>query len=142
MKRMLCLLAIAGLVVVGCAKSKPADVARSYVSHLVAKHKGFKLDTSKLKYKVVEQGKDSATVEVSGKVTVKAEIPLVKRGDQWVVAGPEMMAGMGATHGAMKMSHPPAKEHTAMKAAHPGEAEHRAAAGHEKKAHHEGGARE
>lgn len=87
MRRFLCVLMALGLVVsFGCAKKEPPDAAKAYVEEQIAKHKGFQLDTSKLKYQVVEQTADSAKVSVTGTIEVKSVLPLVKKGNEWVVA--------------------------------------------------------
>jgi len=74
------------LVSFGCAKKEPPEAAKAYVEEQIAKHKGFQLDTSKLKYEVVEQTADSAKVSVSGPIEMKTVLPMVKKGNEWVVA--------------------------------------------------------
>ncbi|ROQ91158.1 hypothetical protein [Desulfosoma caldarium] len=87
MRRFLFVLMALGFVVsFGCAKKEPPDVAKAYVNEQIAKHKGFQLDTSKLKYQVVEQTEDSAKVSVTGTIKVKSVLSLVKKGNEWVVA--------------------------------------------------------
>lgn len=86
MRRLLCVFMALGLVVsFGCAKKEPPDAAKAYVQEQLAKHKGFQLDGSKLKYEVVEQTADSAKVSVTGTIDVKTVLPLVKKGNAWVV---------------------------------------------------------
>jgi len=87
MRRFLCIFVAFGLIVsFGCAKKEPQDAAKAYVDQQIAKHKGFQLDTSKLKYQVVEQTADAAKVSVTGTIEVKSVIPLVKKGNEWVLA--------------------------------------------------------
>lgn len=87
MRRFICVFMALGLIVsFGCAKKEPPDAAKAYVEEQIAKHKGFQLDTSKLKYEVVEQTADSAKVSVTGTIEVKSVLPLVKKGNDWVVA--------------------------------------------------------
>lgn len=90
MRRFLCIFMVLGLIVsFGCAKKEPQDAAKAYVDQQIAKHKGFQLDTSKLKYQVVEQTADAAKVSVTGTIEVKSVIPLVKKGNEWVLAEKE-----------------------------------------------------
>ncbi len=90
MRRFLCIFVALGLIVsFGCAKKEPQDAAKAYVDQQIAKHKGFQLDTSKLKYQVVEQTADAAKVSVTGTIEVKSVIPLVKKGNEWVLAEKE-----------------------------------------------------
>jgi hypothetical protein len=91
MKRITCLLLVLGLtVVLGCAEEKPEAAAKKIFEAQVgvAGHEGLDLDTSGLVYNITEQGDNSATVEVSGNMAVKASIPLVKEKGQWVLAMP------------------------------------------------------
>jgi len=86
MKRIICLSLLLGLVVMfGCAQEKPEAAARKIFEQQVAGHQGLELDTSGLAYHVVEQGEDNVLVEVSGNMAVKAALPLVKKGGQWVL---------------------------------------------------------
>lgn len=90
MKRIVCLFAVLGLtVLVGCQQAKPVDAAKNIMKQQIAGHKGFDFDTSKLKYKVIEQEGDTAKVAVTGAVEVKAELSLKKEGGKWVLAGKE-----------------------------------------------------
>ncbi len=87
MRRLLCVFMALGLMVsFGCAKKEPPDAAKAYVQEQIAKHKGFQMDTSKLKYQVVEQKADTAKVSVTGTIEVNTVLPLVKKGNEWVVA--------------------------------------------------------
>ncbi len=101
MKRILCVILVLGLVVMfGCAQEKPEAAARKIFEQQVAGHQGLELDTSGLVYHVVEQGEDNVLVEVSGNMAVKASLPLVKKGGQWVLAMPadEAPKKEAATH--------------------------------------------
>ena len=90
MKKVICLLVGVGLLLTfGCAEQKPEEAARKIVDEQVAvHHKGFELDTSQVVYKVVAQDDQSALVEVSGNIAVKAAIPLTKKGGEWVLLIP------------------------------------------------------
>ncbi len=105
MKKGFCLvLLVTGLLMNGCAESKPEDAARKIVDEKVAvHHEGFDLDTSRVVYTVLEQDEETARVEVSGDIAVKAVIPLAKKGGTWVLDAPH--AGKAA-----KGAHPPAKK--------------------------------
>ena len=93
MKKILCLLGVVALTWIGgCAKQTPEDAAKSYVRQMVEKHKGIELNTSKLKYQVVKQDNDTAVVEVSGPVEVKAAMSMVKQGNKWVLVEKEEAA--------------------------------------------------
>lgn len=143
MKKILCLLAsVALLGIIGCAKKAPEDAAKRYVKEMIAKHQGFDMDTSKLNYKVVEETKDSAKIEISGAIEVKAEMALVKRGGEWILepAGktaekvpapaPAVAAAKVAHEPAPKLAHEPAPTATP-EPAHKTAAEPAAKAAHE-----------
>jgi hypothetical protein len=90
MKRIICLVLLLGLVVMfGCAQEKPEAAAKKIFEQQVAGHEGLELDTSGLVYTIADRGDDTAVVEVSGKIVVKAAIPLEKKGGQWVLAVPD-----------------------------------------------------
>ncbi len=90
MKKVIALVAAVGLLLVfGCADQKPEEAARQIVDQQVAvHHEGFEMDTSRVVYKVVEQDDDTAMVEVSGDIAVKAVIPLTKKGGEWALNVP------------------------------------------------------
>lgn len=90
MKKAICVVAAAVLLLVfGCSEQKPEEAARKIVDQQVAvHHEGIELDTSKVAYKVVEQDDQTAMVEVSGNIAVKAVIPLTKKGGEWVLPVP------------------------------------------------------
>jgi hypothetical protein len=124
MKRFLCVLMAVGLVAAaGCAKKGPEEAAKSFLEkQIVSKHKGIRMDASKLSYKVVEQGEDTAVVAVTGTIEVDAQIPLVKKGGSWVVGQKEAaQEKAGAAHAPAHMkaseAHAPAK-HEPAKAEH------------------------
>jgi FKBP-type peptidyl-prolyl cis-trans isomerase len=101
MKKIICLVLLLGLVVMfGCAQEKPEAAARKIFEQQVAGHQGLELDTSGLVYKIVEQGEDNVLVQISGDMAVKASLPLVKKGGQWVLAIPadEAPKKEAATH--------------------------------------------
>ena len=89
MKKILCVILVLGLAVVfGCAQDEPEAVAKKIFEQQVAGHQGLELDTSGLVYTIVDQGDDTAVVNISGNMAVKAAIPLAKKGGQWVLAIP------------------------------------------------------
>lgn len=89
MKRLMCLILVIALAaMVGCAQEQPEEAAKKIFEQQVAGHEGLELDTSGLAYIIVAQEDETALVEVSGNMAVKAEIPLVKKGGQWVMAIP------------------------------------------------------
>lgn len=86
MRKITCLILVLGMAVMfGCAQEEPEAVARKIFEQQVAGHEGLELDTSGLVYTVVEQGEDNLLVEISGDMAVKAALPLVKKGGQWVL---------------------------------------------------------
>jgi hypothetical protein len=86
MKKIICLILVLGVAVMfGCAQEKPEAAAKKIFEQQVAGHEGIELDTSGLVYTLVEQGDNSALVEVSGNMAVKAAIPLVEKKGQWVL---------------------------------------------------------
>jgi hypothetical protein len=89
MKRLMCLILVLGLAgMFGCAQEQPEAAAKKVFEQQVAVHEGLELDTSGLAYTLVEQEGDTALVEVSGNMAVKAEILLVKKGGQWAMDVP------------------------------------------------------
>ncbi|SHF62634.1 hypothetical protein SAMN02745206_02366 [Desulfacinum infernum DSM 9756] len=122
MKRILCVLMAVGMVTaLGCAKKGPEEAAKNFLEkQIVAKHKGITMDASKLSYKVVEQGEDTAVVAVTGTIEVDAQIPLVKKGGSWVVGQKEAAqekAGAAPAHMKASEAKAPAK-HEPAKAEH------------------------
>lgn len=89
MKKTICVMLVLGVAVLfGCAQEEPEAAARKIFEQQVAGHQGLELDTSGLVYTIVEQGEDNVLVEISGDMAVKASLPLVKEGGQWVLAVP------------------------------------------------------
>lgn len=94
MKKVLCLVIATGLLaVIGCQPNKPEDVAKAYMNQQISAQQGVDLDTSGLKYEMVEETEGTAKVLVSGDVAVQAELNLVKTGGKWTVAGNEPEVG-------------------------------------------------
>lgn len=90
MKKIICLIIVLGVAVMfGCAQEAPEAAAKKIFEQQVAGHQGLKLDTSGLVYTIADRGDDTAVVQVSGKMVVKATLPLAKKGGQWVLAVPE-----------------------------------------------------
>ena len=90
MKKIICLILVLGMaVMVGCAQEEPEAAAKKIFEQQVAGHQGLELDTSGLVYTISEQGDETAVVEISGNMAVKAAIPLEKKGTQWVLAVPK-----------------------------------------------------
>jgi ABC-type dipeptide/oligopeptide/nickel transport system permease component len=88
MKKALYLVMVMGvLVIFGCMQSKPEDAAKAYMNQQIPAHQGLDLDTSGLKYELVEETAGSAKVLVSGDIAVEAELNLVKTGGKWTLAG-------------------------------------------------------
>jgi len=80
------------LMVFGCGKDSPEDVAKDYVKKQFALDNAGKLDTSKLKYTVTEdQEGNNATVKVSGIINYEEQIHLIKENGKWIV-GKEKIA--------------------------------------------------
>ena len=99
MKKGLCILFTVSLLIIGCAEQKPEEAARRIVDQQVAiHHEGFELDTSRVIYKVIEQDGQTAMVEVSGNIAVKAVVPLAKKGGEWVLNVPGEKAGAKGAH--------------------------------------------
>ena len=86
MERLMCLILVIGLTaMLGCAQEQPEAAAKKIFEQQVAGHEGLELDTSDLVYTIVDHSEDAATVEVTGKMAVKASIPLSKKGGAWVL---------------------------------------------------------
>lgn len=86
MKKMLCgLMAIAAIMLFGCSKPSPEEVAKDYVKKQFTADYGVNLNTSTLAYKIVKEDENSATVNVSGNIYYEEDIKLVKDGKKWVL---------------------------------------------------------
>jgi hypothetical protein len=86
MKKMLCgVMVIAAIMLFGCSKPTPEEVAKDYVKKQFASDYNVKLHTSTLAYKIVKEDEDSATVNVSGNIYYEEDIQLVKDGDKWIL---------------------------------------------------------
>jgi hypothetical protein len=86
MKKMLCgVMAIAAIMLFGCSKPTPEEVAKDYVKNQFAPAYGVKLNTSTLKYEIVKEDENSATVTVSGNIYYEEDIQLVKDDDKWIL---------------------------------------------------------
>jgi len=86
MKKMLCgVMVIAAIMLFGCAKPTPEEVAKEYVKKQFSSDYGVKLHTSTLAYKIVKEDENNVTVNVSGNIFYEEDIQLVKDGDKWVL---------------------------------------------------------
>ena len=86
MKKMLCgVMVIAAIMLFGCAKPSPEEVAKEYVKKQFASDYSVKLHTSTLTYKIVKEDENNVTVNVSGNIFYEEDIQLVKDGDKWVL---------------------------------------------------------
>lgn len=70
-------------ILFGCSKPSPENVAKDYVKKVFKPEYHAKLDTSGLKYSVVEKENNQATVKVSGNIYFEKDIELVKIGGKW-----------------------------------------------------------
>lgn len=103
MQKVIWTLFVVSLLIIGCAEQKPEEAARKIVDQQVAiHHEGFELDTSRVTYKVIEQDGQTAMVEVSGNIAVKAVIPLAKKGGEWVLNVPREKAEVKPVHAPAK----------------------------------------
>lgn len=86
MKKMLCgVMAIAAIMLFGCSKPSPEEVAKNYVKNQFAPAYGVNFNTSALTYKIVKEDENSATVAVSGNIYYEEDVQLVKDGGKWVL---------------------------------------------------------
>ena len=76
---------IAAFLVSGCAKYDPQNVAEDYVEEQFQSDQPIKVNTSRLKYKIVEKTDSSAIIEVYGTIDVAGQIMLVKQGKKWEI---------------------------------------------------------
>lgn len=84
MKKVLCLaLVLAVLMVFGCGKPAPEDVAKDYIKKQFTSDFGTKLNTSTLKYNVVKLDENNVIVKVSGNIYYEEAIKMVKDGGNW-----------------------------------------------------------
>ena len=74
------------LMIFGCGKATVEDVAKDYVKKQFSLDNNAKLDTSKLKYTVIEKEGNKATVKVSGTINYEGQIFLVKEGREWKIS--------------------------------------------------------
>ena len=86
MKKMLCgVMAIAAIMLFGCSKPTPEEVAKEYVKKQFTSDYGVKLNTSTLAYKIVKEDENNVTVTASGNIYYEEDIQLVKDGKKWVL---------------------------------------------------------
>lgn len=86
MKKWLLAVMMVGMAVLfGCNKPSPENVAKDYVKKVFNPEYHAKLDTSKLKYSVLEKKSNQATVKVSGNIYFEKDIELVKIGGKWKI---------------------------------------------------------
>jgi hypothetical protein len=82
------------LMVFGCGKDSPEDVAKNYVKKQFALDNDGKLDMSDLKYTVTEdQEGNNATVKVSGTIKYEEQIHLIKEKEKWIISKEKIMQG-------------------------------------------------
>jgi len=75
------------LMVFGCGKHSPEDVAKDYVNNQFTLDNGGKLDTSNLKYTVTEDKEgNNATLKVSGTINYEEQIHLIKENGKWIIS--------------------------------------------------------
>ena len=80
---------LAMFLIFGCAKFDPESVAKDYVKDQFKSEQPIKVDTSGLKYKVVEKSDTHAIVEVYGTIDFQGKVRLVKTGKKWEVSEEE-----------------------------------------------------
>jgi hypothetical protein len=86
MKKVLSLMIVVSMFLMfGCSKTTVEDAAKAYVKKQFEISKDAKLDLSKLKYTVTEEGDEKATVNVVGTIAYEQQIFLVKDGRKWKV---------------------------------------------------------
>lgn len=86
MKKMLCgVMVIAAIMLFGCAKPSPEEVAKDYVKKQFTSNRSANLHTSTLAYKIIKEDENSATVNVSGNIYYEEDIQLVKDGGKWML---------------------------------------------------------
>ena len=76
---------IAAIMLFGCSKPAPEEVAKEYIKKQFASDYGINLNTSTLKYKIVKEDENSVTVNVSGNIYYEEDIQLVKDGNKWIL---------------------------------------------------------
>ena len=93
MKKMLCgVVVIAAIMLFGCSKPSPEEVAKEYVKKQFASDYNVKLHTSTLAYKIVKEDEHNVTVNVSGNIFYEEDIELVKDGSKWVIRSAAVQA--------------------------------------------------
>ena len=82
------------LMLFGCGKDSPEDVAKDYVKKQFKLDNADKLDTSDLKYTVTEdQEGNNATVKVSGTIKYEEKIHLIKENGKWIIGKEKIAQG-------------------------------------------------
>ena len=82
------------LMLFGCGKDSPEDVAKDYVKKQFKLDNADKLDTSDLKYTVTEdQEGNNATVKVSGNIKYEEKIHLIKENGKWIIGKEKIAQG-------------------------------------------------
>ena len=77
---------ISVLMIFGCGKATVEDVAKDHVKKQFSLDNNAKLDTSKLKYTVIEKEGNKATEKVSGTINYEGQIFLIKEGREWKIS--------------------------------------------------------
>lgn len=67
-----------------CSNAKVEDAAKEHVEKRFHFGDTVKIDTSKLKYEVKEEG-DTASVKVTGKIKYEEEIHFIKEDGKWMI---------------------------------------------------------
>ena len=95
MKKIICLcIVLSVLMVFGCGKDSPEDVAKDYVKKQFKLDNAGKLDTSDLKYTVTENKEgNNATVKISGIIKYEEQIHLIKEKGKWIISKEKIAQG-------------------------------------------------
>lgn len=82
------------LMVFGCGKDSPEDVAKDYVKKQFTLDNAGKLDTSDLKYTVTEDKEgNNAIVKVSGAIKYEEQIHLIQENGKWIISKEKIAGG-------------------------------------------------
>ncbi len=106
MKKILLVFGCIGILttfsIIGCGGDKatsPEDFSKTYIAE---KFKDGTCDLGDLDYKIIQDGEDTATIEIEGEIEYKEVISLIKQDGKWVLAADAVKAVKEEDEGAKK----------------------------------------
>ncbi len=82
----------------------PEDVSKNYIAE---KFKDVGCDLSDFDYEIIQDGEDTATIEIEGEIEYKEIISLIKQDGKWVLASEAIKAVKKEDEGVKKVEEKP-----------------------------------